>query len=295
MKANSFKDLSKDQLEFLPSSKDKAHFTEKGWYKSPIIIPEKMIDDAITGYEELLTNKIDNSIVNWINKANDANSSFVNIEFSGIQNDKIGNLINYPFIASCVSVLIGSPVLRTFSDSIISKTPQSSTTNNDAIGWHTDKAYWPTCSSSNMLTVWIPLQDCSIDMGPVIYIDGSHNWPVDPELHKLISFRDNRDQIEKYVEKNNLNLNKTYMNLKKGQFSIHNCHLLHGSMPNTSNQNRIALALHLQDESNHYKTVYDENGNEIHISYDRLCSTDDNIPNYSDDFLFPVIFDASKN
>ena len=28
-----------------------------------------------------------------------------------------------------------------------------------------------------MLTAWIPLHDCPVEMGPVIYIDGSHRWP----------------------------------------------------------------------------------------------------------------------
>ena len=81
------------------------------------------------------------------------------------------------------------------------------------------------------------------------------------------------------------------MTLKKGQVCFHSCKLVHGSRDNISPIRRLAIALHLQDETNIYRKAYKENGEQIVIGYDHVCTKDLNgDPDYTDDFLFPKIY-----
>jgi ectoine hydroxylase-related dioxygenase (phytanoyl-CoA dioxygenase family) len=47
--------------------------------------------------------------------------------------------------------------------------------------WHADQYYWPL-SNSNTCTVWIPLQDTPLEMGPLAFSAGSHRFAYGREL-----------------------------------------------------------------------------------------------------------------
>jgi ectoine hydroxylase-related dioxygenase (phytanoyl-CoA dioxygenase family) len=49
--------------------------------------------------------------------------------------------------------------------------------------WHADQYYWPL-SSDKAITVWIPLQETPLEMGPLEFSAGSHhlNWGRDLEI-----------------------------------------------------------------------------------------------------------------
>ena len=42
--------------------------------------------------------------------------------------------------------------------------------------WHTDRYYWQTCSSEDMLTAWMPFADVSGADGAMSMVDGGHRW-----------------------------------------------------------------------------------------------------------------------
>ncbi|HZP84551.1 MAG TPA: phytanoyl-CoA dioxygenase family protein [Chthonomonadaceae bacterium] len=39
--------------------------------------------------------------------------------------------------------------------------------------WHQDQYYWPL-DTNNTVTMWMPLVDCSLEMGPITFASGSH-------------------------------------------------------------------------------------------------------------------------
>ena len=290
-------DLTPKELDLLPSSDDIAQFKQLGWYSSPVILPTDVISEAIIGAEELMSGHSECRLPNVPQVATNQDCSLINIEFAYLHNEKIRRLVNHPLISATASRLNGAHQLRLFSDSLLCKMPagqnQADIESENNVGWHTDKAYWPTCTSENMLTAWVPLEDCTIDMGPVIYIDGSHTWDRNAELKQMISFNHNNEQFEALIRRSGLKIKKSYMTLKKGQVSFHHCRLLHGSQNNTSKCRRIAIAIHLQDGDNLYQTIHDKDGKKIEIGYDRICAKDAHgQPNYQDAQLFPIIFNA---
>lgn len=279
--------------ELMPSEEDLKSFHEKGWYKSGTIFSDEEIDAAIKGVNDFYKGIIDFPLLNKEGLADDVfeeNLPIRNNEFVTLQKKELRALGWHSNISAIAKVLTGSSEIRLFADSLITKFP-SNKPNTGVVGWHSDKAYWPTCSSDKLLTVWIPLQDCTIDMGPLVYIDGSHKWREEKDLKSFFSFSNQYlFSFEDYLNENKPNFKKSFMTLKKGQVCFHSCHTIHSSAPNTSTNSRLALAIHLQDKSNKYREAFKPNGDKIVIGYDKICAKDsDGNPDYNDDRMFPLI------
>lgn len=62
-----------------------------------------------------------------------------------------------------------------------------------ATPWHQDEAYWDGGLEYNSLSVWLPLQEATVENGCMHFIPGSHAWEVrphhsinhDPRVHGL--------------------------------------------------------------------------------------------------------------
>ncbi|MDB2368923.1 phytanoyl-CoA dioxygenase family protein [Flavobacteriales bacterium] len=287
------KDSGLIKTELLPSLEDIEFYNQYGWYKSPVIFTDEEIDSAVKGAKDFYDGKVDFSLPTKEGIADDKVDEKLTIrnnEFVTLQKKELRAIGWHPMIRETAKRLTKSSYIRLFADSLVNKLPTNNI-DDGIIGWHSDKAYWPTCSSNKLLTVWIPLQDCTIEMGPVVYIDGSHKWEIDEDMKQFFSFN-NQDlqSFQVYLHKNKASFKKSFMTLKKGQVSFHSCNTIHSSSPNISNKSRLALAVHLQDDSNHYQEAFMANGEKIIIGYDKICSKDRNgNPDYSDKSIFPII------
>lgn len=288
------KQLSVAEMEMLPTEDQILEYEKKGWFVGNFLLSEEIIDKAKKGAKDFYNGIRDYSLSEYTGIANDVfdDSAVIrNNEFVTLQKKELQALGFHQLITATAAKLARTDEIRLFSDSLINKLPANEK-KEGAVGWHSDKAYWPTCTSQNMVTAWIPLQDVTMDMGPLLHIDQSNQWKDEKELKSFFSFN-NQDLglFENYLSKNKSNHIKSPMVLRKGQVSFHNCNTIHASYPNVSNTNRMALAMHFQDKSNQYQKAYKENGDLIVIGYDQICEKDsDGNPNYSDKKIFPKIF-----
>ncbi|HLK14213.1 MAG TPA: phytanoyl-CoA dioxygenase family protein, partial [Fimbriimonadaceae bacterium] len=46
--------------------------------------------------------------------------------------------------------------------------------------WHQDEAYWDPAKSYCAVSVWMPLQEATVENGCLWFLPGSHRWPVLP-------------------------------------------------------------------------------------------------------------------
>lgn len=290
----SFSDLTPEQVSLLPTEAEVKNFQNIGWHKTPVILPDALIEQAAKAAHE-----VQNGVRDWklkdYSRINDDDISTgkraMNNEMIALQKWEFKELLNYPMIGATAAKLARTSSIRAFGDSLFSKKPRVNT-DPGVIGWHTDRAYWPTCTSHNMLTVWIPLQDCTVDMGPVVYIDGSHKWKDDVRLRNYYNANaQSLEEMNGFLNREKPNHTRAAMTLKKGQVSFHHGYTIHASSPNTSNQERIAFAAHLQDDANDYQIQYRPDGSLLSIGYDTICSKDSNgLPDYSDPDVFPTLF-----
>jgi hypothetical protein len=290
----SINDLTEVQLKLLPTEEDIVFYETFGWYVSPVILSDSLIANGVRGAHEFYEGKKDFNLVNNKGIADEIHnplSAIRNNEFVTLQKKELQEIGFNPLVTAIAAKLSRTDEIRLFADSLVNKLPTKETSKG-VVGWHSDKAYWPTCSSNKMLTAWIPLQDCTENMGPLMHIDKSHKWKDEKELNSFYSFN-NQDlgKFEDYLKVNKPEFKTSFMTLKKGQVSFHNCNTIHSSHPNISDMDRLALAVHFQDSSNRYQKAYKNNGDIIEIGYDKICLKDNlGNPDYKDSKIFPLLF-----
>lgn len=282
--------LSQEQLALLPTEEDVAFYEEHGWYISKKVISDEMIDRAILATQRYHQGERDTPLPystgysNW--KPGD-DESIRNNEFVSLQNNELRQLALMPIIGAISARLARTKQIRLFEDQIVYKPP---TTKNGkgVVGWHTDRAYCSNCTSDNLLAAWIPFHDCDESIGPLVVIDGSHKWSGTEHLRFFN--QQNLKEVEQKFRQEGRNIVEVPMTMQKGQMSFHHTRTIHGSYPNYSNSNRIAMAVHVQEESNRYQPFWN-NGKQIHHFLDSICQKLPNgYPNYSDQAVFPVIW-----
>jgi ectoine hydroxylase-related dioxygenase (phytanoyl-CoA dioxygenase family) len=286
-------DLSPELRALLPTADDVAFYQEHGWWMAPKVIPDEVIDEAARGAERHFAGERDRTLPvtegfgDW--KPGDPDA-IRNSEYVTLQNSQIRALSLQPIIGAIASRLTGKPVIRLWDDQLVSKAPA----RDDAapvVGWHTDAAYWLTCTSRDMLTAWVPLHDCPEEMGPVTYIDGSHRWP-DTETMRTFNEQDLAKTESRFFGAEGRSQQQV-MALRKGQMSFHHARLIHGSGPNRGTDRRLSLALHMQDGDNRWREYRNEQGELWEITNDRLArKLPDGTPDYADPDIFPVMWSS---
>lgn len=70
--------------------------------------------------------------------------------------------------ASAAAQLLGVPSVRLYHDQALFKPVGA-----DRTPWHQDRYYWPL-DTDRTVTMWLPLVDVTVEMGPTIFASGSH-------------------------------------------------------------------------------------------------------------------------
>ncbi|MBL4700099.1 MAG: phytanoyl-CoA dioxygenase family protein [Phycisphaeraceae bacterium] len=129
--------------------------------------------------------------------------------------------------AQVATQLLGVDGVRMWHDQALYKEPSGGFTP-----WHVDQQYWPL-GSSKCLTLWIPLQETPIEMGPLRFAAGSHLKQIGREM--AIS-----DESERLIEKavKQEGLSEVYEPYDLGEVSFHYGWTLHRAGPNTTKNSR---------------------------------------------------------
>jgi hypothetical protein len=117
-----------------------------------------------------------------------------------------------------------------------------------ATPWHQDEAYWdPNCQYQNA-SIWMPLQEATIENGCLWFVPGSHEWEVTE--HRPIG----GDVRVHGLEMTNLDLVKDAVAcpLPAGGVTIHRNRTAHYAGPNQSQTPRRALILGTGRENRPY-------------------------------------------
>lgn len=283
--------LSAAQRAQLPSADDVTGYHRKGWYVSPPIIPGPLLDRALAGVRRYYAGERDArlpetaSYFDWT--PFDGETMRTN-GYLALQIEEIWSLVSLPIVAAIAARLAGARSIRLFHDRLIYK-PHDLDPSQTVIGWHTDRRYWRTCTSTNMLTAWVPLAGYDLETGPLFAIDGSHRWPHNDDIRAFSKAP--LEDLELEIESHGQSLRKTPLILGPGQVSFHNCLTIHGSPPNRGKRPRVALSIHLQDGANRYRRFINRKGRpSLHIN-DTLCrKTSAGLPDYADPEVFPTLW-----
>jgi len=279
-----------------PGPEDVRHYEEHGWLTTPKLFGPSELAAARAAVADHHHGHRDRELPIGLHPCDDWRpgdpSPLRRNEYVALTSDALAEFLLRPQLAAIASELVGGAGIRLWSSGIIYK-PPGTDGPEVTICWHTDKTYWRSCSSRQMLTAWVPLDGCDESSGTLIVLDGSHLWrgPKIDDARLAHSFMGTRPEVvEKYLASSGVEMKKIPMNLEAGQVSFHHCMLFHGSGANLSPRPRIALTLHLQDAPNTYLASGDigtHNNN-------RLCrSTAAGEPDYTDPRWFPLLWGES--
>ena len=281
--------LTPEQRALLPDESDVTFYEANGYYISKEgVLPEAVIDSACEGAERFYqgerdgTLPFDTGFSNW--KPSDGNGQRNN-EFVSLQKRELKALALYPLLGAIAAKLTRSSVIRVLDDQLIYKPSNTQNAATTVTGWHADRAYWATCSSDKMVSVWIPFHSVDITRSPLVVMAGSHRWQGLQDV-RFFNHQDLRELEEKF-RAHGREVSVVPMTLRKGQVSFHHGWTVHASYPNTSGQPRLSYAVHLQDGDNHYRPYRNADGREIHIFDEQLCRR---LPNGDPDFGDPDVF-----
>ncbi len=194
--------------------------------------------------------------------------------------DELATLVAWPGIAAFAASLAGASGIRLWHDQLLFKPGRPSQAGGDErsgnVGWHTDRQYWRSCTSTEMLTCWVPFHDCDAEMGGVSFLPASHREAndgldfFDPDLSTV-------DAAAAHVPR-----------LRRGDVTFHHCGTVHGSGPNRTDRPRRSMAIHLQPADNRWTPgpgptpAYHRN--------DELVGTVDEHPDYRDPRICPELW-----
>jgi ectoine hydroxylase-related dioxygenase (phytanoyl-CoA dioxygenase family) len=133
-------------------------------------------------------------------------------------------------LARIAAELMGVKGVRMYHDQALYKEPSGGFTP-----WHADQFYWPL-SNSNSVTVWIPFQNTTIDMGPLAFSVGSQQFETGRDL--AIS-----DDSEEKMRFNLRNYPIDEGPYALGEISYHSGWTFHRAGPNTSATPRAVMTM----------------------------------------------------
>ena len=145
------------------------------------------------------------------------------------------SLIREENIINQVSKVLG-PNLFCYSMNIFLKPARS----ESFVSPHQDSSYW-FLNPPNLLTAWVALTDVDIDQGPISYWSKTHTIgdipfeTIESNNNLLKSGQTTKLDYDKY--------DKSAVLLKAGQMSMHHLMTVHGSEKNTSDKDRIGVAI----------------------------------------------------
>jgi hypothetical protein len=283
---------NEELMSMLPSEEDIRFYEEHGWFIPDKVFTEDQIMDGLYGVERFYVGERDRHLpitrgyLNWTPE--DGDVLRVN-DYVSLQIDEIAELIATDVFSAIAATLARTSSIRLFHDQLIYKPPTAE--GRSTVGWHSDRAYWKTCTSDNMITAWTPFAETTFEGGTLMYLDRSHRWP---NVANMATFNEqNHESVEEAYARAGFDVQPVPVILKPGQVSFHHCNLIHGSLPNSGDAPRIALATHFQDASNRYTPAVDKRGNPIVHVNDILCRPDQSgVPDYSDPDICPLLWSA---
>ena len=147
--------------------------------------------------------------------------------------------------ASIVAQLYADKEMAIDYDQILAKRPK---TGDSIFAWHQDMAYWPPLKASPATaTVWLALDASTRQNGCMRFIPGTHKSPLRPHRPVKMASKGGRlGQESSHALMTDVDEEKEgarYVEISRGDVTIHNESVVHGSGSNTSDGWRRAYVL----------------------------------------------------
>jgi ectoine hydroxylase-related dioxygenase (phytanoyl-CoA dioxygenase family) len=161
-----------------------AAFAEHGFVKlKHVLTPE-----TIAAYEPEITGKVIELNTQHLPLAerDTYGKAFLQVMNLWQDSEQVLEFVSSPRLARIAAQLLGVRSVRLYHDQALYKESGGGVTP-----WHADQYYWPF-ATDRCVTVWIPLQDTPMEMGPLAFAAGSHRFehgrdlPISDESEQVL-------------------------------------------------------------------------------------------------------------
>ena len=212
-----------------------ARFRRDGYIKLKHVLSA----DVINHYGPLITSEVYrlNTMQLPLEQRDTYNKAFLQVGNIWTKNETVREFCWGQRLARLATELLGVTGVRMYHDQALYKESGGGVTP-----WHADQYYWPM-SNANSVTAWIPLQATPMEMGPLAFAIGSHQFEAGREL--AIS-DESEERIGRSMKEQNYPLDDTPFDL--GEVSFHYGWTFHRAGRNVSDRPRAVMTIIYMDE-----------------------------------------------
>lgn len=246
--------LSKSIIEFLNTpyslKQEQVDFYQKNRF---IKLKEVLNLETIQFYNEVISKQVNemNQEQTALEDRTTYGKAFLQLFNLWTENPIIKELIFSKRIAKIASELMEVKGVRLYHDQALFKEGGGGITP-----WHADQYYWPL-ESDKTITAWIPLQETTLEMGPLEFSAGSHTIVEGRELEI-------GDESEELIQKKLrvTDFKHVIEAFDIGEISFHSGWVFHRAGANTKNEMRKVMTIIYMDKDMLLKNP--DNKNQIH-------------------------------
>ena len=200
------------------------HFNEQGFVTVPGVFSAAELEPVDRYLRE-------NADVQWTHKNDDP------LREAHYHYRPIHDLCTSPKLLDMMESLLGPDLVLLYSH-IMNKKP-----GGLRVAWHQDGPYWHRVEPKIAVTAWVALDDAGPENGCMRVIPGTHQGHRD--LGQVLSDTPDLIQTRPYeLPLDTVDPSKAVdIVMKRGDVSLHDSYLIHGSEPNGSDRRRAALTI----------------------------------------------------
>ena len=292
-------ELTEAEQALLPSDADVQWYAEHGWWLSGKLFSDAEIDALTEASEAFYAGATDRELpvrpphLAWWTPA--AGTVQRHNDYVHWVSDPIGALLRKPLLGAVAARLAEADQIRIWQTTLIYKPPVPGEPTN-RVPWHMDRHYWQTCTSESMLTGFLPMHECTEQMGTITMVDGSHRWAEIPgdDSTRHFAARDPGELdrlLAANAAHNGAEVVTVPITIPKGHVSFHHCRTYHGSGQNLADRPRRAVSVHMQPGDNRYRPYRRPDGEPVVYNHDVLVRRNDaGDPDYTDPSFCPTLW-----
>ncbi|TDE10957.1 phytanoyl-CoA dioxygenase family protein [Jiangella asiatica] len=151
-----------------------ARFARDGFVHLSGVLDPQVVRD----YEPEITEKVIelNTMHLPMEERSTYNKAFLQVGNLWRHSEQVRELVFSSRLARIAAELLGVDGVRLYHDQALYKEPGGGITP-----WHADQYYWPL-SSDRCCTIWLPLQETPLEMGPLSFAAESHHFEFGRDL-----------------------------------------------------------------------------------------------------------------
>lgn len=237
------------------TAEQKAAFAANGFIK----LKQALSPEAIAYLDETITVEVHrlNTQHLPIEERDTYGKAFLQIMNLWRQSEAVKEIVFSRRLARLAADLLDVRGVRLYHDQALYKEPSGGHTP-----WHADQYYWPLATDKSV-TVWIPLQNTPLELGPLEF---------SAQSHRLIAGRNLKisDESQQLLEETlaQAGLPHVVAPFDLGEISFHTGWLFHRAGPNRTNRMRKVMTMIYMDQDMTLKAP--ENDNQ-QLDWDTWC------------------------